>query len=58
MTRLVLLEWIIIAIALLSLWPVIIGYSLLWYKLYLLVVLGALIWVTRNRLARIRDVDR
>jgi hypothetical protein len=57
MKRLELLEWIVIIIALVSLWPVVIGYSPIWYKLYLVVVLGALIWVTRNRLHRIRDVD-
>jgi hypothetical protein len=53
------IEAILIVVALLSLWPVILGYG--WavspgYKFgYLLVVLVAMAWVAQRRLARIRS---
>ena len=58
MSRLILLEWIIIVIALLSLWPVILGHNSLWYSIYLFVVMLALVWVTRNRVVRTREAAR
>jgi len=55
MPRLVLLEWAIIFVALVSLWPVVMGYHATWYRVYLVVIMVALLWVTRNRLARTRQ---
>lgn len=52
------IEAIVILTALASLWPLIVGYAWAateWYKLgYLGVILIAMIWVTRRRMARIR----
>ena len=52
MKRLIIIEWIIILLALVSLWPVIIGDQPGWYYGILVAVLLALIWVTRNRVLR------
>jgi hypothetical protein len=54
MKRLVLIEWIIILWALISLVPVGLHYQAVWYRIYLVLVLIALLWVTRNRLQRTR----
>jgi hypothetical protein len=54
-----LIETILIVAALVSLWPLILGYqwaSTIWYKFGLLtVVLAAMVWVTLRRLGRIRS---
>jgi len=55
MSRLVFLEWVIIIAALFSLWPFITGYQSTLYRIYLAVVMLALVWVARNRLVRIRQ---
>ncbi|NIM06278.1 MAG: hypothetical protein GTO55_07840 [Armatimonadetes bacterium] len=55
MSRVVLIEWIIIIVGLISIWPIIAGYHAIWYSIYLFVVMLALIWVTRSRLRRIRQ---
>ena len=49
-----LLESVLIVVALASLWPLLLGYYPLWYRLWLLAVLGMMIWVTRRRLQRVR----
>jgi fatty acid desaturase len=52
------IETIIILVALLSMWPLIIGYEWAaspWYKFgYLAVVLIGMIWVTVRRMTRVR----
>ena len=52
-------EAVLIIVALLSLWPVILGYEwagAAWYKFgWLVLVLAAMAWVTHRRLARIRS---
>ena len=56
MRKLILLEWAIILIALFSLLPVAFGYQqAVWYRIYLIIVLLALLWVTRNRVLRTRQ---
>jgi len=54
MTRVEIIESVLIALALASLWPVLLGYRALWYKVWLLAVLAAMAWVARRRLRRIR----
>ena len=52
-------ETIIILVALVSLWPLVIGYEwagAAWYKFgWLLLVLAAMAWVTTRRMSRIRS---
>jgi purine-cytosine permease-like protein len=56
MRRLILIEWTIILIALFSLLPVAFGYQQpIWYRIYLIIILLALIWVTRNRVQRTKE---
>ena len=55
MKHLVLWEWLIILLALASLWPVVLRYDALWYKIYLVIIMLALLVVTRNRFLRTRD---
>lgn len=47
------LEMVLIIVALVSLWPIIIGYHAWWYRGWLVVVLGFMIWMTIRRLGRI-----
>jgi len=54
MSRVEILESVLIGIALASLWPVVLGYRALWYWFWLLVILGTMGWVARRRLRRIR----
>ncbi len=49
------LEWVLIFLAMASLWPRILGYRELWYQLSLLGVLAVMVWVARRRLARVRQ---
>jgi hypothetical protein len=55
MSRLIVLEWVVIVAALLSLWPAILGYHENLYRGWLAGMVIALVWVTRNRLSRIRQ---
>lgn len=55
MNKLIVIEWAIIILALVSLWPMVAGYHAIWYRIYLVVIMLALFWVTRNRLARTRQ---
>ena len=50
-----LIESIIILVALFSLMPRFLGFHPLWYDLWLVVVLAAMVWVTARRLSRIRQ---
>ncbi len=47
-------EAALIIIALVSLWPYIVGYRPLWYQVWLGVVLGLMLWVAMRRLSRVR----
>ncbi len=58
MPKLILVEWLIIFLALISLWPVVTGYQATWYRIYLLAIMLALLWVTRNRILRTRDAAK
>lgn len=49
------IESILILVALASLWPYIVGYRETWYTVWLLAVVGLMVWVTTRRLARIRS---
>ncbi len=56
MRRLVIFEWAIILIALFSLLPAALGYRQpMLYRVYLIIIMLALIWVTRNRVLRTRQ---
>jgi len=48
------LESGLILVALVSLWPLLTGYGALWYRIWLVVVLGIMVWVARRRIIRIR----
>ena len=52
----VIVEWILVFLALLGLWPWILGYREPWYRLVLVVVLIAMIWVAVRRISRIRRI--
>ncbi len=54
MSRVEIVESVLIGVALASLWPVVLGYRALWYWVWLLAVLGMMGWVARRRLRRIR----
>jgi hypothetical protein len=54
MNRLVIIEWIIIFAAMAGIWPWLLGYRSGWYGALQIFLLLALIWVTRNRLRRVR----
>jgi cytochrome c-type biogenesis protein CcmH/NrfF len=47
------LESVLILVALVSLWPLLTRYGALWwYRVWLVVVLGLMVWVARRRIAR------
>jgi predicted membrane metal-binding protein len=48
------IEWILIFLALLSLWPWILGYRAPWYRGLLIVALAAMVWVAVRRITRVR----
>jgi len=48
------IESALIVVALLSLWPVILGHRSLLYSLWLISMLGAMVWLAVRRLRRIR----
>ena len=48
------LETALVIVALVSLWPLIVGYSPLWYQVCLGIVLGLMLWVAMRRLSRVR----
>ena len=56
MSRTELLEWIAILIAIVSLWPLILGVRSLWYYAWLVIVLAAMVKIFLNRVARLRRV--
>ncbi len=47
-------EAVLIIVALLSLWPVLLGYRAWWYRGWLVVVLGFMVWMTIRRMNRIK----
>lgn len=49
------IESILILVALASLWPYIVGYREPWYTVWMLAMLGVMVWVATRRLARIRS---
>ena len=49
-----LLESALILVALASLWPLLLGHDSAWYRLWLLAVLGMMVWVAQRRLRRVR----
>lgn len=49
-----LLESVLIVVALASLWPLLLGHHSTWYRLWLLAVLGMMVWVAQRRLRRVR----
>ena len=55
MAKLIIWEWVIIFVAMLSLWPWLMGYRAPWYGLVQLAFLLALLWVARNRWRRTRQ---
>jgi hypothetical protein len=48
------IETVVILVALASLWPLLFDYLAPWYRAWLVVVLGGMIWVTVRRMRRIR----
>ena len=48
------IESALIVVELLSLWPVVLGYRALWYSLWLVGVVGFMVWVAVRRFGRIR----
>jgi hypothetical protein len=50
-----LIEWIVIFVALVSFWPRILGYQSTWYRIWMVVVLMAMIVVTVRRVRHIRE---
>jgi len=54
MSRTEIAESALIVMALLSLWPVILGHRSALYSLWLIVVLGAMVWLAVRRFRRIR----
>jgi hypothetical protein len=50
--RFEIIEAVLIVVALVSLWPVLWGYHALWYRAWLVVVLGYMVWVTVRRMGR------
>jgi hypothetical protein len=48
------LETVLIMVALVSLWPLLIEYEALWYRGWLLVALGMMVWVAVRRVGRTR----
>jgi len=55
MNRLIIIEWVIIFLAMLSIWPWLAGYRAIWYSGAQIVVVLTLIWVARNRWRRTRQ---
>jgi hypothetical protein len=52
--RFEIVEGAMILVALASLWGTVIGYHEWWYRGWLVVVLGLMVWVTLRRMARVR----
>jgi len=55
MSRAEQLEWVLILLALVSLWPYVFGYRPLWYRVLLLGVLAVMVWVAVRRWRRLRS---
>jgi membrane protein implicated in regulation of membrane protease activity len=58
MSRDEIFESVLIVIALLSLWPVVLGYRGLWYDIWLLAALGLMAWVAARRIRRVREAAK
>jgi len=50
----VIVESALIVIALVSLWPMLWDYKPMWYRVWLVLMLGAMAWVASRRVARVR----
>ena len=50
--RFEIIEAVLIVVALVSLWPVLLGYHAGWYRAWLVVVLGFMVWMTIRRMGR------
>ena len=48
-------ETVLIVVALVSLWPLLIEYGAVWYRVWLVAMLGAMVWVAARRLRRTRE---
>ncbi len=48
------IETALVLIALATLWPFILGFHPLWYRGWMVAVLGLMVWVAVRRLGRIR----
>jgi len=48
------IESVLIVVALVSLWPMLWDYRPMWYRVWLVLMLGAMAWVAQRRLARVR----
>jgi hypothetical protein len=47
-------EWVLILLAVLALWPLILGYQTAWSRLVMVAALAAMIWVLVRRVGRVR----
>jgi hypothetical protein len=50
----VIIESALIALALVSLWPLLWGYRETWHRVWLVLMLGVMVWVASRRVGRIR----
>jgi len=48
------IEWVLIILAMASLWPWLFGYRAAWYWLVLIAALIAMVWIAVRRIARVR----
>jgi hypothetical protein len=54
MSRGEIIEWLLMLLAIASIWPWVLGYRPDWYRLLLVVVLALMLWVTLRRVGRVR----
>jgi len=50
-----LVETVLIVVALVSLWPLLLEYKAAWYQVWLVAMLGAMVWVAARRIGRTRQ---
>ena len=50
-----LVETVLIVVALISLWPLLLEYKAAWYQVWLVAMLGAMVWVAARRIGRTRQ---
>lgn len=48
-------ETVLILVALVSLWPLLLEYKAAWYQVWLVAMLGAMVWVAARRMGRTRE---